>query len=347
MLSSAELGFYYHNGRSFFEKTSLVNYITENNTHDLTIDYYFNDHVFKKIDTTLEPEIDIESLYIQRAKNLREQYRYLILAFSGGSDSNEILHTFVMNNIFLDEIVIVHYNTLLKNIKEFDNKLNKFLEYDNQAKKILELVKKNSPKTKITTIDYTDKLLNLTKNTDSLYTIDRHVHITNTLNPNISEIRYYASSVAEKENNVGVIYGFDKPILKLENNILYFHFNDVSVACATPSRIGLLSDKYDSIAFFWTGNVPLITIKQAHLMKKLLENNNDLYKQFVYATIETKNYNYAANFYRKFNSIIYKYWNDSYFAASKNLNDSEENYLLNNFIEEKDLLKKEIEKIKY
>jgi len=48
----------------------------------------------------------LDFLYALRARQLREKYDYLVLYFSGGADSTNILKTFIDNNIFLDEIVM-------------------------------------------------------------------------------------------------------------------------------------------------------------------------------------------------------------------------------------------------
>jgi len=52
------------------------------------------------------PKESFLELLKQRALQLRNSYKYLILYYSGGSDSATVLQTFINNNIPLDEIVI-------------------------------------------------------------------------------------------------------------------------------------------------------------------------------------------------------------------------------------------------
>ena len=73
--------------------------------HDLSkIKFIFNEDKFNNIDTTIEPPEDIYELYRQRAMQLRNDYDYLVLIYSGGIDSHTILETFLENNIHLNEI---------------------------------------------------------------------------------------------------------------------------------------------------------------------------------------------------------------------------------------------------
>ena len=57
-------------------------------------------------DWLIEPPESIEELRKQRAQQLRDKYDYLVLYYSGGSDSQTVMNSFVNNNIDLDQIVI-------------------------------------------------------------------------------------------------------------------------------------------------------------------------------------------------------------------------------------------------
>ena len=80
---------------------------------------------FEKIDLLKEPNKSLQDLYLKRAIELRNEYDYLILNYSGGSDSHNILETFMLNGIFLDEIFI--YSC-------FDeNTVARFQKYDHET----------------------------------------------------------------------------------------------------------------------------------------------------------------------------------------------------------------------
>jgi hypothetical protein len=66
-------------------------------------EWHFNEAVFRSYDWKSEPQLPLTELYRQRAQQIRDQYDYVVLFYSGGSDSTNILNTFVENNIKLDE----------------------------------------------------------------------------------------------------------------------------------------------------------------------------------------------------------------------------------------------------
>lgn len=70
------------------------------------IHFYFADDEHAKHDWTVEPEEDINDLIDQRVREIRDQYPYVALWYSGGYDSQSILDSFIRQNIRLDEIVI-------------------------------------------------------------------------------------------------------------------------------------------------------------------------------------------------------------------------------------------------
>jgi hypothetical protein len=70
------------------------------------ITFHYNDEYWDQIKWHIEPTETLKELYIQRAKQLRKKYKTLILRFSGGADSYNILRTFVDNNIKLDVVAI-------------------------------------------------------------------------------------------------------------------------------------------------------------------------------------------------------------------------------------------------
>ncbi|NCV50523.1 MAG: hypothetical protein EBW46_12660 [Rhodobacterales bacterium] len=61
---------------------------------------------FDKLDLSVEPEESLDYFYLKRCEQLRNEYDHLVLHYSGGHDSHNILETFMFNNIFLDEILI-------------------------------------------------------------------------------------------------------------------------------------------------------------------------------------------------------------------------------------------------
>ena len=74
-----------------------------------TLYFHWYEQQFSKLNVSVEPPESHAELCRQRAQELRDTYSYLRLSFSGGADSLTALHSFVDNNIHLDEIVVVDY----------------------------------------------------------------------------------------------------------------------------------------------------------------------------------------------------------------------------------------------
>ena len=60
---------------------------------NLPITWHFNDEVYSSFDWTKEPDESISELYKKRCEQLREKYDYLVLFYSGGADSDNILNS--------------------------------------------------------------------------------------------------------------------------------------------------------------------------------------------------------------------------------------------------------------
>jgi hypothetical protein len=68
---------------------------------------YFYDREFIQVDWKTSPSENLDTLYKLRAQQIRDEYDYVIVCYSGGRDSLNILETFYYNNIHIDEIVVV------------------------------------------------------------------------------------------------------------------------------------------------------------------------------------------------------------------------------------------------
>ena len=79
-------------------------------------DWKFHDDVFGAYNWTVEPTLSLNDLYKTRAQQLRDKYDYIVLFFSGGADSTNVLDTFVNNKIHLDEVVTYHNSGVAKEL---------------------------------------------------------------------------------------------------------------------------------------------------------------------------------------------------------------------------------------
>ena len=114
------------------------------------VGFYYHDKEFSKIDWNYEPPQSLQDLYRIKAEKIRQDYEYVILAYSGGMDSSQVLETFYYNNIHIDEILMVGAFSQ-DSYGGSDENHNKEI-YDSAWPILNELQLKN---TKITNLDYT------------------------------------------------------------------------------------------------------------------------------------------------------------------------------------------------
>jgi hypothetical protein len=70
------------------------------------IKFYCMDDTWDQFDCTKEPTESWDELMRRRAQQLRDNYQYVALLYSGGWDSHTVLMTYIINQIPLDEIII-------------------------------------------------------------------------------------------------------------------------------------------------------------------------------------------------------------------------------------------------
>lgn len=112
--------------------------------------FYYHDDVFRNVDWKTEPVLPLNELYRLRAQQIRDAYPYVLLCYSGGWDSTNMLETFYYNNIHIDEILVVGAVSQDPN-RNTDINHNGDL-YCNAFPLLSRL---NLPNTKITFMDYT------------------------------------------------------------------------------------------------------------------------------------------------------------------------------------------------
>ena len=81
----------------------------------------FNDDVFSSIDWKINPSFELSKLYKIRAQQIRDKYDHIVLWYSGGSDSHNILRTFIDNDIKLDEVASITEYDITGNKDTYNN----------------------------------------------------------------------------------------------------------------------------------------------------------------------------------------------------------------------------------
>lgn len=223
----------------------------------------FHTGVYSKFDWTQRPPGTIKEHYRARAQQIRDSYDHVVIPFSGGMDSYTVLHSFLSNNIHVDEIWT---NWPLKQIKYQPinttdrDEMNILSEYKYAVLPVLDYVRKNFPRTNIVVNDYSKEYHN--EFTES------QVKLATTWQSPSSHHRGQGrsdlcDSVLKQNKRVARVYGFDKIKLRVTNHQLYAFFTD-------HFGSGEITTGEVAEFFYHSPNAPLIPILQAHCLKDAL-----------------------------------------------------------------------------
>lgn len=331
-IKHAHIGFYVYDGKAFLTRESALDAMLLKKDYNATMQFYYNDHVYGNMNWEREIVTPISVLYKERAQQLRDKYKYLALRFSGGSDSTQVLETFLKNDIFLDEVIIAMQEKAISGIDESvlfkDANLQQFLEYKYAAIPLLKKVKELSPNTKITAFDTTDGLYDqiVNKKYNYLGHNDEPLNIR-FVTPQLSKSYTYMIQQHQKcssNDGVAVIRGLEKPVIDIsEDGKIFNSFFDITMSGSIDLQVS--DSPYTLEDFYWSPDFPLIPIKQCQMIIHALSNDKLLYEK--YKTL--KNYIVMARdnpslknspsyvLERLYNKIIYPDWNLSTFVAPK------------------------------
>jgi hypothetical protein len=267
-----KLGYYQVGFKKFSNKTLAL---METCKSGYKMEWIFNDDVYSSINWSTPIEESLLSIYKRRAEQLRANYDYLVLYFSGGADSINILHAFIDNNIFLDEIVMQLPEPARKQFADGDTSngnLYAEIEYSavphlNKFKDIL------NPDTKIRYQDFAKPVLELLSHDDWFDTNPMGTNIC------ISGIGRQVAQVTEKHilelcnkgKRIGQVLGVDKPLVYFDGTDYYAYFSDVSTMHAPPTGLNqseVFQKYYHTEFFYWTPDMPEIVVKQAQEIKR-------------------------------------------------------------------------------
>lgn len=304
--------------------TDKIYALVEASSKNVAIQWHYYDDVFSSIPSTVLGLNSLKDLYKQRAIQLREKYDYLILNYSGGSDSHNILLAFLENNIKLDCVFVSwHMRFTDKNLYKVNSldrtNSNFHSEWDLTLKKDLEWLSKKHPEIKIEIKDWTDNL------TDSFYNDDLFVSRSAVM-PNISRgLKLHTYSDTETELTargvtVGSIYGADKPHIVEKDNKCFCYFMDKSFSAqSNPNNPQGLE------YFYITPDLPLLALEQAYKMYKWFNVNIDK-RQIIKAhsrRTDTQNrtlvdhYTEYEQYYEYVKLVCYPYWSFDRFQTNK------------------------------
>ena len=230
----------------------------------------FNNSAYEFIDWKIEPVESLNELYRQRAQQLREKYDYIVLWFSGGADSTNVLDAFLKNNIKLDDVATyVNYEATGDRF----NFLNG--EVYNVAIPRIEKARELQPWLKHTMIDLSRLTMDHFQKKDTkfdwIYHMNGYYNPNNTSKQDIKLTVQHWRDMINQGKRVCFVQGIDKPRVHGINGQYYFKFIDmVDGAVSAHNQMANRPWEFDEL-FYWSPDLPQIPVKQAHVIKKFLQ----------------------------------------------------------------------------
>lgn len=299
------LGFWLVDDELVFSKPKSVLRAQERNTHNVS--YYYYDHIFSNIDWTIEPSQNLENIYAQRAHQLREKYDYIVMLYSGGSDSSNALKTFLYNNIKLDEVC-----TWYTSYDEYNCRTNQ--EIIHAASGMLDKVA-NHYGIHIRKLDDREYLEKTSYSSWEFILGGEGTLSAAQLNKqNMLFKNQDWLKLVESGKSVALITGMEKPRIFWDSGwqaafLDVAHGYNWEIIHTQKLPITLES-------FYLTPDAPHITIKQSHVLKKYITQN------YTQDFIENNFSNTASGFnqslyFKLCRTQLYPYWNENTFTIGK------------------------------
>lgn len=225
------------------------------------VSWHFNDNIYSNYDWTQEISEEITELYRQRAEQLRNKFDHVVIMYSGGYDSHNMLESFLQNSIKVDAIVSF-YNSMDNNT---DTDIT--LEWELQTLPRLKPILDAHPEIEFIRMDISQNSLDMLDRYD-----DDYLYVSDgSLAPNFVGASYLGQLLPTRfqTGTLAMIYGIDKPRLRYKDNQFIFNFYDQGF------RVRPITPGSGMEYFYWNEDVPKLVIKQAQIAKKFWAANID------------------------------------------------------------------------
>lgn len=237
--------------------------------------WHFHADVYGKLDWSRDIDLSLAQVYQMRARQLREKYDYLVVNFSGGSDSWTILNAFHLAGVSADEIFCRWPLAATQGRFSVDpanrHPSNILSEWDLTIQPALAEIKDWFPNVRITIHDWSPQFFQ-----DELTDNDWLDFMPNDyLNPGAIFKAVAQSDIEahmiESGTKTAVIDGIDKPQLFYQQGRLYCYFLDKLANAHAPEVNGRVVEH-----FYWTPDMPEITLTQARAIYRAIRCKPEL-----------------------------------------------------------------------
>jgi hypothetical protein len=266
----AKNGFYVVDNKIFNHK---IHALQEASRTGQNVHWNFNDEAFAKFDWTHRLNLPLLEMYRMRAQQLRQKYQYLIACWSGGADSDAMLDSFLDNNIYLDELLVLWPTSLSpgKYVPSLDKSPENFMsEWDYSIKPKLEKLQTQYPKLRITIRDTFKNPPRDEDHDDTVLIVEKHSYGT------IQKWRELDHVLRERSvqyHNVAAMLGVSPVEISILDNYATICFDDVALGPGIKSDFTLDGMPRNIEFFYWSPDFPELVREQAHAIVDRLELN--------------------------------------------------------------------------
>lgn len=268
LLARPDLGYYSVGEHLFFEKFEAFEYAISSGK---VLRFHWNDEVWSAQDWSKVTATPLPEMYRRRAMQLREKYDYIVLSYSGGADSWNVLKTFDKFNIPLEEIVTYHDYSITG-----DTLSNVNAEVFKVALPTAADFVKRHPHTTHTLQDYSEALFEVLGKFSVEELLRRYY--SGILSISIAARTHYWLYMGEKYRKimesgkrVCLLEGWDKsfPFWYPKEKRYGFTFND-HVLASNRQTFYYPDLPFTYEEFYWTVDMPELVIKQVNMVKDRL-----------------------------------------------------------------------------
>lgn len=233
-------------GEKFFNRNHIfsTNYFNSVEKNSLIVKY---SNIFDRINWSIEPIESLESLFNQRALQIRSMYPYIILYFSGGSDSTTILQIFLKNGIPIDELVI--------------NTISDSTDIRHNGTVAIEYLNSIDYKGKITKVDINHEIFKKFFNKQLAFYdgyFPGFLHSILRMRVDFFE-QFDLHKIIRRPSNVAHLYGEASPIIQVVNSKYYSQLMGIRNMGSTTYHEG-------NVHFFTSEDFPQLHVKQSHII---------------------------------------------------------------------------------
>ena len=199
------------------------------------------------VNWTKEPTETFEELLGRRCRQLRDKYNYLILYYSGGSDSDTVLQSFINSGVHLDEVVVnrICFNNNDAPLKDIELAIQKMRSYS-----------KRIPLTKMTVNNITDRILSDFSNKQQWIDTPYNGTIGMMRRFTVEDFSEYDEGLMIRKGTTAHIFGDLKPVMAYKDKKWY------TLLTHWGTATNLVGEW-----FFTSKDMPELHVKQCHMVK--------------------------------------------------------------------------------